>query len=96
MQDANLIGVIDATGLNYTSYTIPTAGSQPQYIVAGPDGALWFTERNGNKIGRITTSGLVTEYPIPTDASQPFGIATGPDGAIWFIEQSTSKIGRLK
>ncbi len=69
MQDANLIGVIDATGLNYTSYTIPTAGSQPQYIVAGPDGALWFTERNGNKIGRITTSGL--DHRIPDPDGQP-------------------------
>ena len=25
----------------------------------GPDGALWFTEVNGNKIGRITMAGVV-------------------------------------
>jgi streptogramin lyase len=28
----------------------------PKFITAGPDGNLWFTELDGNKIGRITTS----------------------------------------
>src|SRR5262249_10912470 len=31
----------------------------PQAITAGPYGALWFTENVGNKIGRITTAGVV-------------------------------------
>lgn len=47
-------------------YPIPTANSSPQGIAAGPDGNLWFTESNANKIGRITTDGIFTEYPIPT------------------------------
>lgn len=37
-----------------TEFTVPTAASQPRGIAAGPDGALWFTENNTNKIGRIT------------------------------------------
>jgi streptogramin lyase len=45
---------------------VPTAGSSPTSITVGPDGALWFTEQTGNKIGRITTAGVITEYPIPT------------------------------
>jgi len=32
-----------------------TANAQPFGISAGPDGNLWFTELNGNRIGRITT-----------------------------------------
>jgi virginiamycin B lyase len=32
----------------------------PQAIVTGPDGALWFTELQGNQIGRITTDGKIT------------------------------------
>jgi len=36
-------------------FPIPTPGSQPVDITAGPDGNLWFAEQNGNKIGRITT-----------------------------------------
>ena len=67
----------------------------PFAITAGPDGALWFTEYQGNKIGRITTTGQVTEYAIPTSNSSPEGIAAGPDGALWFTEQTGNKIGRI-
>jgi IPT/TIG domain len=31
---------------------VPTAGSNPSGIAAGPDGALWFTEYLGNEIGQ--------------------------------------------
>jgi hypothetical protein len=34
-------------------FAIPTPLSLPQSITAGPDGALWFTESNANKIGRL-------------------------------------------
>jgi hypothetical protein len=50
----------------------------PSGITVGPDGALFFTENAGNKIGRITTAGVITEFPIPTENSQPNGITTGP------------------
>jgi streptogramin lyase len=40
-----------------TEYAVPTSSSTPVDIAAGPDGALWFTEASGNKIGR--TSWLV-------------------------------------
>jgi virginiamycin B lyase len=36
-----------------TRYQVPTKGSAPYGIAAGPDGAMWFTERNQHKIGRI-------------------------------------------
>ncbi len=67
----------------------------PWEIATGPDGALWFTENNANKIGRITTAGALTEYPVPTLNSGPLGIAAGPDGALWFTEEAASKIGRI-
>jgi sugar lactone lactonase YvrE len=56
---------------------------------------LWFTEVIGNKIGRITTAGVVTnEYVVPTANSGPYGIAVGPDGALWFTEKlGVGKIG---
>jgi len=77
-----------------TEFPVPTAGSRPYTIVPGPDGALWFTESNGNKIGRITPSGQITEYPVPTAASGPYGIAVGADGNIWFTERFADQIGR--
>jgi streptogramin lyase len=77
-------------------YPIPTAGGSPYSIAAGSDGALWFTEFNGNKIGRITTEGVITnEYPVPTAGSVPYGITTGPDGNVWFVQQLGNKVGRV-
>src|SRR5215470_6575495 len=46
-----------------TEFNIPTTvTSDPFSVTAGPDGALWFTERFANKIGRIDTSGNITEF----------------------------------
>jgi streptogramin lyase len=75
-----------------TEYAVPTSSFD---IAAGPDGNLWFTEGDGNKIGRLTTSGSFTEYPVPTSNSRPYGITTGPDGNLWFAEYYGNKIGRL-
>ena len=86
---------------SYTNYVIsPAIGSsypilQPFGITAGADGALWFTEANANKIGRITTGGVITEYAIPTANSFPLNITTGPDNAVWFVEEAGNKIGRV-
>ena len=78
-----------------TEYAVPTANSGLSGITVGPDGALWFTEGTGNKIGRITTAGVVTnEFSVPTAVSQPFAIALGPDGALWFIAIDIGRITR--
>jgi streptogramin lyase len=36
-----------------TEFPIPTPDSGPEGIALGPDGAIWFTENTGNKIGRL-------------------------------------------
>jgi len=81
--------------ISITEYQIPTGGSQPAGITQGPDGNLWFTEYVGNKIGKITPSGVIAEFPIPTAASNPNGITRGPDGNLWFTERLGNKIGRI-
>jgi streptogramin lyase len=78
-----------------TEFPIPTASSAPADITTGPDGNLWFTEENENKIGRITANGTITEFPIPTASSAPVDIATGPDGNLWFTDLNVNKIGRI-
>jgi len=71
------------------------AGSNPNYIVKGSDGNLWFTEQGSSKIGRLAPSGQLTEYATPTPNAVPTGIAAGPDGAVWFAEYGANKIGRI-
>src|SRR5216683_3057420 len=81
----------NALAVTFTEFPIPTLDSGPANITQGPDGALWFTEFSANKIGRITTSGVITEFDITphTPMSFPQGITTGPDGALWFVESGT-------
>src|SRR5258708_40355180 len=77
-----------------TEYSIPTDQSKPFGITAGPDGAMWFAEGDGNKIGRIAMDGKVTEFVIPTAESLPGLLTTGPDGAIWVLERDGNKMWR--
>jgi virginiamycin B lyase len=69
-------------------------GVDPFAIVRGPDGAMWFTENGGNRIGRLTVDGELSEYFL-RDHSIPTGITVGPDGALWFAQRGVSSIGRI-
>lgn len=77
-------------------------GSRPFTIIAGPDGAVWFTmpggrcdQGAGNRVGRITVDGQVTEFPLPTPTGLPGGITVGPDGAFWMGLQNLNRIGHM-
>src|SRR5882724_10401411 len=73
----------------FKEYPIPTAGSYPLSTITGPDGNLWFTELYSEKIGKVSTAGVVTEFPLPAGravARAHGGMARGPDGNIWFTE----------
>ena len=94
----------DGTVHTLTEYPLPTTSCgpycicAPQGITAGPDGNLWFTEQEGNNIGRITVGGIITEFAIPTANVVPDAITAGPDGNLWFTEtaeQVPNSIGRI-
>lgn len=75
-------------------FALPDTKANPQYITLGPDGNIWFTEQMGNKIGKISPSGVITEYPLPPN-SNPCGITAGPDGNVWFTEPPVGRIARM-
>ena len=56
---------------------------------------MWFTQWQGNAIGRIAMDGSITEYSVPTAAAGPYLITEGPDGVMWFTEFQGEKIGRI-
>ena len=71
-------------------------------IAAGPDGALWFPERNNPpevpKIGRASTAGTITEFNNGLNpGSGPRLITAGPDGNMWFTDngEPIPAIGRI-
>lgn len=72
-----------------------SSGKDPEEIISGPDGNLWFSEGAADKLARLTPSGSLTEYPVPTAGGNPVGLITGPDGAIWFAEEYGDRLGRL-
>jgi streptogramin lyase len=78
-----------------TEYPVPTANSGLTAITTGSDGALWFVESLGNKIGKITPAGQITEYPLTTLSSSPNDITTGPDGAVWATELIGRKLAKV-
>ena len=44
-----------ATLGDVTEFGDTTPGGRPRGIAAGPDGNVWFTEGQGDRIGRMTT-----------------------------------------
>jgi streptogramin lyase len=79
-----------------TEFPLPTANAGPAGITLGPDGALWFVEYSGNKIGRITTGGTITEFPLPAhnygSNGGPQAIVTGSDGNLWYLINDDSGV----
>jgi len=74
---------------------VPTPNALVMEIAPGHDGNLWFTEYSGNKIGKITTAGLIAEYPIPTAHGDSEGISSGADGNMWFVETASGNVGKI-
>jgi virginiamycin B lyase len=89
---ANLIWRMDLSG-NAMSFPLRDA-SWPFSITVGPDGHLWFTQLLGNRIGRLSTTGMLTEFELPHSQSVPDQIVAGPDGNLWFTEHR-DRIGRI-
>jgi virginiamycin B lyase len=77
-----------------SEFPLPTSNGGPFSITAGPDGNVWFTEVNGNKIGQITPAGVISEFSV---SGSPGGITAGPgpDGGLWFTEIGGNKIAHI-
>jgi len=99
---ANAIGSLEflSTGTTvrytYSAYQLPKPNSEP-YRLAVADGSIWFTQRLGNRIGRLETAdGTITEYEVPTPDSRPTGISIASDGRIWFVQSQSDRLAVLQ
>jgi streptogramin lyase/tRNA A-37 threonylcarbamoyl transferase component Bud32 len=88
------IGRITTTG-SISLYTVPRKEA-PYAITAGPDGTLWFSTSNNNKLGRISTNGEFTEFTLRPPISWVwYSMVIGKDGALWFSDYTANAIRRM-
>src|SRR5207342_683265 len=72
------LGVAGAAPLGtIVEYSAP--GTDPAQVQSGPDGNLWFSDRNGS-VGRATIAGVVTRFTVGLNlGSAVRSIAMGPE-----------------
>lgn len=81
---------------SFTEIAIPTPGSVPMGVW-GSGTTVWFTEFQGNKIGKISVGAetSLSEVAIPTANAGPLSLSGGDLAGIWFTEANANKIGVL-
>src|SRR5690349_1295317 len=88
-----LLAALNVTGPHFINeYTLPL-GAYPQYIVSGPDGALWFdTFPYFTNIAPIDLgSGLITTargISFPPFETGRYDLPVGAGGNLWVTERS--------
>ncbi|OLR93928.1 hypothetical protein BJP25_16005 [Actinokineospora bangkokensis] len=65
----------------------------PYGVAATADGALWFSEMTGHRLGRVA-DGAVDYVPLPA-GSFPAGVVQGPDGAVWCALNTAGALARV-
>lgn len=74
---------------------VPTSSAGLGRIVTAPDGNMWFTEEDANKVGRITPGGQITEFDLgqqTVDDTSVQDVAVAPNGTIWVAYDSGWRI----
>jgi streptogramin lyase len=88
------------TVITFTEIPVFTVGSEPYGIAVEVDSgvarAVWFTERNGNRLGRFTGEhSFPSEYLLPTPNSRPTDIVVDGEGCAWYTAPDANRIGRF-
>jgi len=104
-RDPEVVGRIDpATGgstafqvpLHPTMGTLP-GGPVPYELRTGPDGRIWGSELQGNRIFALTpATGKFEIYPLPTPVSGPRRFDVAPNGDLWIPAYANNRLIRLE
>jgi streptogramin lyase len=79
---------------NLKAFDVSTPGFM---IVAGSDGALWYTHGadSNDGVSRISVSGRQEVVDVPGLINRPWGIALAKNGDLWFTDSGAPVIRRL-
>lgn len=64
----------------------------PHDIVAGPDGNLWFTDLDAERLSQITPDGRCAGSTRPR---RPVGIGRGAGNDIWIAQMTGNRVARF-
>jgi virginiamycin B lyase len=74
----------------------PTAQGKPQRLQLDVAGNVWFSERQGNKLGELDPkTGAFKEFPLPGPEASPYALGIDRDGMIWYSSHEQDTIGRF-
>jgi len=62
-------------------------------LAVAPDGAAWFTQLRGHRLGRLR-GGTIKEFALPRPDARPFGITVDSANNVWYSDLS-GWLGRL-
>ena len=81
----------------WTSPSQAYPATLPSQVVSDKFGNVYFPEHGGNRISKISPTGLMTEFDIPTGPlATAVYIAVSPDASkVWFTEWASNRIAYL-
>jgi virginiamycin B lyase len=77
------------------AFDVPRPAAVPTDVAVAPDGAVWFLQFRGNRIGRLE-DGKFAEFEVAEDNAGLSGLAVAQDGAVWFGMLRAGSLGRLR
>jgi virginiamycin B lyase len=93
---ADKVASINVDTGSILEYQIPTPNSDPDGIAQDSGGGqMWFVEHAANKVGWISSTGVIKEINIPTGDSGAADITAVEDGNVWITEPRAGKIARV-
>ncbi|GAA4737688.1 hypothetical protein GCM10023350_22150 [Nocardioides endophyticus] len=94
-----LAGAAPPATAGTTVFPVPTSEAGVGRIVTAPDGTMWFTEEDANKVGKVTPGGQVTEFAFPAEfpgTTRLKDLDVAPDGTIWVLYESGEKLRHIR
>ena len=101
--DSNKLQSMDASGSLSSVYTLPYSSAGIWRVAQGPDGYLWATLSNIDKIVRVDQSGNMSNATVygyvpggnGSMSARPIGITAASDGNMWFTQYNNGRITKI-
>ena len=68
--------------------------TRPHGVGLASDGAIWFTGKLTNTVGRVL-AGQVQHFELPTIGAVPIYLTSGPDGDMWCTELTGGRVAHI-